>query len=58
MAMAERQADKAQEFILNNLLFFSRLDAQPSQTCSGGFIKTQLYAICCYFFAIGEYNLI
>ena len=30
---------------------------QPSQTCSGGFIKTQLYAICCCFFAIGEYNL-
>jgi hypothetical protein len=24
----------------------------------GGFIKTQLYAICCCFFAIGEYNLI
>jgi hypothetical protein len=33
-------------------------DTQPSQTCSGGFIKTQLYAICCCFFAIGEYNLI
>jgi hypothetical protein len=31
-------------------------DTQPSQTCSGGFIKTQLYAICCCFFAIGEYN--
>ena len=33
-------------------------DTQPRQTCSGGFIKTQLYAICCCFFAIGEYNLI
>ena len=33
-------------------------DTQPSQTCSGGFIKTQLYAICCCFFAIGEYNRI
>jgi len=33
-------------------------NTQPSQTCSGGFIKTQLYAICCCFFAIGEYNLI
>ena len=33
-------------------------DTQPSQTCSGGFIKTQLYAICCCFFAIGEYILI
>jgi len=31
---------------------------QPSQTCSGGFIKTKLYAICCCFFAIGESNLI
>jgi len=25
---------------------------------SGGFIKKQVYAICCCFFAIGEYNLI
>ena len=33
-------------------------DTQPSQTCSGGFIKTQLYATCCCFFAIGEYILI
>ena len=33
-------------------------DTQPSQTCSGGFIKTQLRAIRCCFFAIGEYNLI
>ena len=33
-------------------------DTQPNQTCSGGFIKTQPYAICCCFFAIGEYNLI
>ena len=32
-------------------------DTQPSQTCTGGFIKTQLYAICCCFFAIGEYIL-
>jgi hypothetical protein len=23
---------------------------------SGGLIKTQLYAVCCCFFAIGEYN--
>ena len=33
-------------------------DAQPIQTCSGGFIKTQLHAIRCCFFAIGEHNLI
>ena len=33
-------------------------DTQPRQTCSGGFIKTQLYVICCCFFAIGEYDLI
>ena len=33
-------------------------DTQPSQTCSGGFTKTQLYAVCCCFFAIGECNLI
>jgi hypothetical protein len=33
-------------------------DTQPSQTCSGGFVKTQLYAICRCFFAIGECNLI
>ena len=33
-------------------------DTQPSQTSSGGFIKTQLYAICCRFFAIGEYIII
>jgi len=33
-------------------------DTQPSQACSGGFIKTQLYAICCCLFAIEEYNLI
>ena len=32
-------------------------DTQPSQTCSRGFIKTQLYATCCYFFAIGEYKV-
>jgi len=25
---------------------------------AGGFIKTKLYAICCCFFSIGEYNLI
>ena len=31
---------------------------QPSQTGSEGFIKTQPYAICCCFFAIGECNLI
>ena len=30
-------------------------DTQPSQTCSGGFIKTQLCAICWCFFAIKEY---
>ena len=24
---------------------------QPCQTCSGGFIKTQLYASCCCFFS-------
>jgi hypothetical protein len=29
-------------------------DTQPSQTCSGGFIKTQLCAICCCFFSVGE----
>jgi hypothetical protein len=33
-------------------------DTQPSQTCSGGFIKTELYAACCCFFAIEEYNQI
>ena len=33
-------------------------DTQPSQTCPGGLIKTHLCAICCCFFAIGEYNLI
>jgi hypothetical protein len=38
--------------------FNAQKDPQPSQTCSGGFIKTQLYAFCCCFFAIGEYNLI
>ena len=38
--------------------FITQKDIQPSQTCSGGFIKTQLRAIRCCFFAIGEYNLI
>jgi len=33
-------------------------DTQPSQTCSGGYIKTQLYTVCCCFFAVGEYSLI
>jgi hypothetical protein len=38
--------------------YIAQKDTQLSQTGSGGFIKTQLYAICCCFFSIGEYNLI
>ena len=26
--------------------YITQKDTQPSQTCSGGFIKTKLYAVC------------
>ena len=32
------------------------LPSNATDACSGGLIKTQLYAACCCFFAIGEYN--
>jgi hypothetical protein len=35
-----------------HISIFTQKDTQPSQTCSGGFIKTQLEAIGCCFFAI------
>jgi len=51
-AIAEERSESKDEYCI------AQKDTQPSQTCSGGFIKTQLYAICCCYFAIGEYNLI
>ena len=38
--------------------YITQKDTQPSQTCSGGFIRINFYAICFCFFAIREYNLI
>jgi len=42
----------------NDEHYITQKGTQPSQTCSGVFIKTQLCAIYCCFFAIGEYNII